>query len=52
MLRKHPVDGTARDLIGTLRNVHVDEVTLINIATADILNPGQLAAASDALAGG
>ncbi len=52
MLRKHPVDFTARDFNGTLRNVHVDEVTLINIATADILNPGQLAAASDALEAG
>jgi pimeloyl-ACP methyl ester carboxylesterase len=52
MIRNNPVDGTARDLSGTSRQVHVDELQLIAIATADILNPGELVAAAEALARG
>lgn len=52
MVRKAPVEGSARDLNGTIRRVHIDEVQLIAIATSDILNPGELVAASEALARG
>lgn len=52
MVRRNPVDGSARDLSGTIRQVHIDELQLIAIATSDILNPGELVAASEALARG
>ena len=51
-VRKTPVDGSARDLNGTLRQVHIDEALLIAIITSDILAPGELVAASEALAKG
>lgn len=55
MVREHPVDGTAGDLSGTLRSVHVDELTLIEMLTAGfpgVMNAGELAAVSAALSRG
>jgi pimeloyl-ACP methyl ester carboxylesterase len=52
MVRDKPVDGSARDLNGTIRQVHIDEVQLIAIATGNFLNPGELVAAAEALGRG
>jgi pimeloyl-ACP methyl ester carboxylesterase len=51
-LRRHPVDGIGSDASGTKHRLHVDEGTLVRIATAwDIFNTndGELAAAAAAL---
>lgn len=51
-VRRRPVDGTARDALGVLRRVHVDEVHLGAIAWSGTLQGGELAAAADALRAG
>jgi pimeloyl-ACP methyl ester carboxylesterase len=51
-LRRHPVDGVAPDASGTPRRLHVDEGTLVRIATAwdpFYSNDGELVAAARAL---
>jgi hypothetical protein len=52
MVRRHPVDGVARGIDGKLHHVHVNETRLLEIAEANMLNAGELAAAADALAVG
>lgn len=51
-VREAPVVGTARDLDGVRRHVRVTELRLAAIIFADMLNPGEVAAAADALFAG
>jgi pimeloyl-ACP methyl ester carboxylesterase len=51
-LRHHPLDVVARDVTGAVHHVHIDERTLVQIATATdpaYLNDGELVAAATAL---
>jgi pimeloyl-ACP methyl ester carboxylesterase len=51
-VRRHPVDGTARDTTGVLRTVHVDEAELISIVEQGLLTLGEIPAAEAALRAG
>ena len=52
VVREAPVVGTARDLDGVRRHVRVTELRLAAIIFADMLNPGEVTAAADALFAG
>jgi pimeloyl-ACP methyl ester carboxylesterase len=54
-LRANPVDGVGRDVAGKAHRLHVDEATLVRIATAvdfAMVNDGELTAAGAALSRG
>lgn len=51
-LRHHPVDGTARDVLGVRHRVHIDEGTLLRIVSNTdpiYINDGEFVAAAAAL---